>query len=184
MRKPFKIAGNEDRITQILSEIQHQGGPEGLIIRPIRSEVDHSSILKMDRNEEELPSYFGVQNEHADDALTLVAEIDGKIIGQMSSVLYIGENTEEVDIELWVDGVFVVPGRRGEGVGKCLGAATMEIVNDYRLGLSVEAGLSEDGLIFPEGHTEEGSGGEALIDWMCFYKLQREATHEGACPAP
>lgn len=176
---PFKIAENEERICEVLAVLPR---PEGVVVRPICYAKDYDVLRKLEtiknadisRNleatDENLPPYFGVSSENEEDALTLIAEMNGEIVGQISCVVTPEEESSDLEVNLWVDGVYVVPEKRGIGIGHCLGAAAMEVTRDHFRRAAEKAGLPFDDGIYPDAHVVEGEASAAILHNMCMYR--------------
>lgn len=141
--------------------------PEGLTLRPISFETDMTRISDMilDFGKDSIDPAYGMSPETDPDTLCLVAERDGRLLGQISCSLdVLGQS--QTNIDLWVTGVFVSSHARGQGLSKLLGNAALGMVEAWRRQVAADLGRNPYGSISVSADTEPDTAGDILIEKM------------------
>lgn len=108
---------------------------------------------------------YGAVGEDCSDEMTLVAEKEGRIVGQISVDIEMrGQSLTGMD--LFVTGVFVDVAFRGQGVGTALGEAAVRTMEAWRRQQAKALGRGLDGDIDVSGDTLADSLGARVVDTM------------------
>lgn len=136
--------------------------PAGVTIRPARWDTDLAAVaaLSCAPDDSIIPQWNMIPE--TEPGLTLIAEIDGVVVGQ-SSVGIESYGTHFSEIELDFNGRFVDARHRGRGIGEALGDCVLAIAEAWRRQIAADRGLSVEGGISVSADTISGSAAERLI---------------------
>ena len=148
--------------TLIATAIATVALPSGVTIRPVRWKTDLKAVLALPGSTDDriIPHWNMVPE--TEPGLTLIAEIDGVVVGQ-SSVGIESYGTHFSEIEIDFDGRFVDARYRGRGIGEALGDCVLAIAETWRRDIAASRGLSVEGGITVCANTLPGSAAERLI---------------------
>lgn len=136
--------------------------PQGVTIRPSRWDTDMASIsiLACAPEDRILPQWN--MTPETEPGLTLIAELDGVIVGQSSvGIESYGKHYSEIELDF--NGRFVAADVRGKGIGMALGQCVLAIAEAWRREIAVARGFSVEGGISVFADTISGSAAERLI---------------------
>lgn len=163
----WKVFTGQDNAAIIATAIAETPYPEGVSLRLVDIGRDLPALGDMEivPGHDTINPAYGAVAEDCSDELTLVAEKDGRIVGQISVDIEM-RGGSLTGMDLFVTGVFVDARHRGTGIGSALGGATVRVMEAWRRAQCCSLGRGLNGDIEVTGDTLPDSSGDRVVDMM------------------
>ncbi len=158
----FVLSQHPEMVYSVISTIDI---PDDVEIRAVdfQSDIRRIGEMENDFGSDRIEPSYGMMTEDDDDEICLVAEKDGRLVGQISCSIAVSGDTN-TDADLWVSGIFVSYPERGQGISVAMGMAAIMICEKWRRHVAALRGHDPEGCISVDADTEPGSAAEAVID--------------------
>ena len=149
--------------------------PDGVEIRPVHfiSDIRRIHEMELGMSGDRIHPAYGMTTENDDNTICLIAERDGRVVGQISCDVEIS-GVSETTAELWISGIFVSAPERGHGIAFSLGTAAILICEAWRRVVAEHHSQCLEGTVDVSADTESGSGGEAFVDKCQIFAMDLE----------